>query len=355
MNLLMPGGSSETLLDAGHFDFILDEFIGTNNNHHHHHQCHLCPQRFNTKLEFKSHLKHHGQQKQFQCQHCCSSNKSKQTADNSVGKHSSYYLTSTKLWSHMSRSHFKTTECFYCSLCDNKPFKQAFNYHLHMLIHTGEQPHVCPTCSKAFRTKPSLRKHELIHTGHKPYHCSECNSRFKTKDELKQHGISHTTGKPWRCHYCSMKFKYQASLKRHEKKGRCKIGKHWCPTQLRRKKCKISNISSKENLTENLTEKNSKQSSEAGAAISRINEEDDISSSDNADEINQNSMLMMQHKHCVPSEQQHALFRDVFLGGSATCVLFNSTTPTTPTSFSMSNLSSTINSNAVITEPLFSF
>ena len=165
MNLLMPGGSSETLLDAGHFDFILDEFIGTNNNHHHHHQCHLCPQRFNTKLEFKSHLKHHGQQKQFQCQHCCSSNKSKQTADNSVGKHSSYYLTSTKLWSHMSRSHFKTTECFYCSLCDNKPFKQAFNYHLHMLIHTGEQPHVCPTCSKAFRTKPSLRKHELIHTG----------------------------------------------------------------------------------------------------------------------------------------------------------------------------------------------
>ena len=166
------GESSETLLNTVHFDFMLDdEFIGTNNNRQqqYHHQCHLCPQHFKTKLEFKSHLKHHGQQKQFLCQHCNNNNKnnnkkrSKQTADND--NHSSYYLTSTKLWSHMSRSHFKTTKCFYCSLCDNKPFKQAFNYHLHMLIHTGEQPHVCPTCSKAFRTKPSLRKHELIHTG----------------------------------------------------------------------------------------------------------------------------------------------------------------------------------------------
>ena len=53
-------------------------------------------------------------------------------------------------------------------------------------------------------------------------------------------------------------------------------------------------------------------------------------------------------EHCVPSGQQHALFRDVFLGGAATCVLFNSS----PT---LSNFSSTINTNAVITEPLFSF
>lgn len=33
-----------------------------------------------------------------------------------------------------------------------------------------------------------------------------------------------------------MAFKYQASLKRHEKKGRCKIGKHWCPVNKARRK-----------------------------------------------------------------------------------------------------------------------
>jgi len=104
-----------------------------------------------------------------------------------------------------------------------------------------------------------------------------------------------------------------------------------------------------ENLTENsnkscstyLPGKNSNKQSRA--TISRIIEED--SSMDNSEKIHQNSMLQ---KHCVPSGQQHALFRDVFLGGAATCVLFNST----PT---LSNFSSTNNSNAVITEPLFSF
>ena len=134
-------------------------------------------------------------------------------------------------------------------------------------------------------------------TGHKPYHCLECNSRFKTKDELKQHGISHTTGKPWHCHYCSMKFKYQASLKRHEKKARCKIGgkPSSCPTQLLRVEKKF-NISSKENLTENsnkscstnLPGKNSNKQSRA--TISRINEEDS-SSMDNSEKINQTSTL----------------------------------------------------------------
>jgi len=171
------------------------------------------------KTDFENHLKLHGKQNQFHCPLC---------------NHS--YQTSTKLWNHLSKAHFAKSEGFQCSLCDNKAFKHAFNYHLHMLIHLEEQPEKCRFCAKTFRTKPSLRKHELIHTGQKPFHCPECNSKFKTKDELKQHSISHTTGKPHKCQFCSMSFKYNASLKRHVKKGRCKIGKHWCPTQKRSRK-----------------------------------------------------------------------------------------------------------------------
>ena len=104
------------------------------------------------------------------------------------------FKSSTKLWNHMYKSHIKTKEDFFCSLCNNKAFKKAFNFQLHMLIHLEEQPEKCRFCSKAFRTKPSLRKHELIHTGLKLFSCPQCNSRFKTKDELKQHKISHTTG-----------------------------------------------------------------------------------------------------------------------------------------------------------------
>jgi len=207
---ISSGGDDSQFILHGNFDLILDDLIINNNFNF---QCHLCHQHFLIQSEFKVHLKKHGQQVNFTCPQC-------QLAG---------FNSSTTLWNHMHKAHFRTKEGFYCSLCNNKAFKHAFNFHLHMLIHLEEQPEKCKFCPKAFRTKPSLRKHELIHTGYKPFPCPKCNSRFKTKDELKQHSISHTTGKPYNCQFCMMDFKYQASLKRHKKKGRCKIGKHWCP------------------------------------------------------------------------------------------------------------------------------
>ena len=172
-NSFTPGDSHRTLDD--NFGIITDTLIVNNNEVNY--KCHLCHQHFLMKTDFENHLKLHGKQNQFHCPLC---------------NHS--YQTSTKLWNHLSKAHFAKSEGFQCSLCDNKAFKHAFNYHLHMLIHLEEQPEKCRFCAKTFRTKPSLRKHELIHTGQKPFHCPECNSKFKTKDELKQHSISHTTG-----------------------------------------------------------------------------------------------------------------------------------------------------------------
>jgi KRAB domain-containing zinc finger protein len=154
--------SAETILE-GNFDFILDELV----EEIQHHQCHLCQAEFLMKTDFKAHLKHHGRQKYFNCPKCLH-----------------LYPSSTKLWSHLSKTHLKKEATVIaktdlsCSLCDNKIFKQAFNYHLHMLIHLEEQPEKCRYCPKTFRTKPSLRKHELIHTGHKPFECLECKARL---------------------------------------------------------------------------------------------------------------------------------------------------------------------------------
>ena len=164
MSLDVDPSSDESMLDSS-FDFL-------------DHQCHLCHEHFLTKSEFKLHLQDHGRQDHFTCPQC-----------------PQLFRSSTKLWRHLSKVHmFKTKLDFRCSICDNKVFKQAFNFHLHMLIHLEEFPETCRFCKKTFRTKPSLRKHELIHTGQKPFSCQECNSKFKTRDELKQHSISHTTG-----------------------------------------------------------------------------------------------------------------------------------------------------------------
>ena len=189
------------------------------------HRCHLCVQEFGSLSRYSSHLKNHGNQTgKLTCSLC---------------NDSAIYETSWRLWQHIRKSHISVYQDFYktgfnCTICD-KGFKHPLNYHLHMLIHLGEQPERCRFCCKTFRTKPSLRKHELVHTGEKSHECPSCDSAFKTKDELKQHSIAHLTVKSFQCSYCDIKFKYQASMKRHEKKGRCKIGKHWCPLVKRKK------------------------------------------------------------------------------------------------------------------------
>lgn len=178
------------------------------------HRCHLCNELFAFSLDFRTHLKTHGNQKTFPCHKC-----------NSV------LPSTTKLWQHIAKTHLPVKpDQFFCTIC-RRHFKQSCNYHQHMLIHIGEQPEVCRYCGKTFRTRPSLKKHEMIHTGQKPFQCDQCPNVFKTRDELKQHAISHSTEKLYQCLHCRGQFKYQASLKRHEKKGRCKIGKHWCPLE----------------------------------------------------------------------------------------------------------------------------
>ena len=41
---------------------------------------------------------------------------------------------------------------FVCDLC-NKSFSKRTSLVEHMLIHTGEKPHVCEVCNKSFRQR----------------------------------------------------------------------------------------------------------------------------------------------------------------------------------------------------------
>lgn len=282
------------------------------------HQCHLCHQEFASVEIYRVHLKQHGRQTLFRCSICSKS------FDNIS------YVSTSQLWRHISRIHLKSKHSFTCTVCD-KVFKQAFNYHLHMLIHLGEQPERCRFCTKSFRTKPSLRKHELIHTGEKPHVCDMCQASFKTKDELKQHGISHRTDKPFQCRHCHIQFKYQASMKRHEKKGRCVIGKHWCPVKKR-------------------VGKNTRtKSTESCSGSSSLGDDEDTTwfdeetSSKNTKENDVMDLLRpdaTDYKDVLLSKQQ-PLFCDVFVGWGNNCMGNNNSSSTT--------------SSGPPKEPLFSF
>jgi KRAB domain-containing zinc finger protein len=159
--------------------------------------CDICGKSFKKPLEFKQHLKLHGESKKI--------NKRKGAARRDCvycgkncfqGRSHRFHL----LQQH--RDEYLKDQPYLCEVCI-RPFASQTDLDTHSATHV----HRCKFCPRVFEMKAKLLQHERTHTQEKPFICDICGKAFTFVGNCRDHRMRHTGERPFWCSVCPEKEK----------------------------------------------------------------------------------------------------------------------------------------------------
>ena len=102
--------------------------------------------------------------------------------------------------------------------------EKGFNMTQHIRFHNDERRHVCPVCSKAFRSSSHLRDHvKAVHTKERTFQCPKCPRAFATSWQAKSHiRTNHAQKSLYMCRKCPKAFQTPQALAGHVKSSHSK-------------------------------------------------------------------------------------------------------------------------------------